>query len=194
VSQARLEKLRPAELTDEQKAVYDSIASGPRAQGPQLFRLTDDDGGLEGPFNAFLLQPGLGSALQEVGSAVRYRTGLDARTREIAILRVAVAWDSAFEWYAHEAVGRAAGLTDDELEAIRSDRFDLFPDTEEVTLRLVSTLCLTNDLDDALYDEAVAVMGQGGLFELLTLVGYYATLALQMRVFRVSAPSTDTNS
>ena len=27
-----------------------------------------------------------------------------------------------------------------------------------------------------------------GLFELLTLVGYYAALALQLRVFRVPAP------
>ena len=34
---------------------------------------------------------------------------------------------------------------------------------------------------------AVVVLGQ--LFELLTLVGYYETLALQLRVFRVSAPS-----
>jgi len=32
------------------------------------------------------------------------------------------------------------------------------------------------------------VMGAVGLFELLTLVGYYATLALQLRVFRVPAP------
>jgi 4-carboxymuconolactone decarboxylase len=31
-------------------------------------------------------------------------------------------------------------------------------------------------------------MGAAGLFELLTLVGYYATLALQLRVFRVPAP------
>jgi 4-carboxymuconolactone decarboxylase len=31
-------------------------------------------------------------------------------------------------------------------------------------------------------------VGTAGLFELLTLVGYYATLALQLRVFRVPAP------
>jgi len=30
--------------------------------------------------------------------------------------------------------------------------------------------------------------GHGGAFELTTLVGYYATLALQLRVFRVGAP------
>ena len=31
-------------------------------------------------------------------------------------------------------------------------------------------------------------VGAAGVFELLTLVGYYATLALQLRVFRVPAP------
>ena len=61
---ARIPKLPPAELDDEQRALYDAIAGGRRAQGPQLFRLADADGRLEGPFNAFLLQPRLGSALQ----------------------------------------------------------------------------------------------------------------------------------
>jgi 4-carboxymuconolactone decarboxylase len=45
------------------------------------------------------------------------------------------------------------------------------------------------DLDDELYTETAAVLGEAGLFELTTLVGYYATLALQLRVFRVPVPS-----
>jgi len=41
------------------------------------------------------------------------------------------------------------------------------------------------DLDDAEYRQVIEHVGPGGLFELLTLVGYYVTLALQLRVFRV---------
>jgi len=37
---------------------------------------------------------------------------------------------------------------------------------------------------------AVGHLGPSGLFELLTLVGYYATLALQLRVFRAPAPDS----
>jgi 4-carboxymuconolactone decarboxylase len=107
-SGARIPRLAPAELDGEQRALYDAIAGGRRAQGPQLFRLTDADGRLEGPFNAFLLQPRLGSALQALGTAVRYETRLSDRCREIAILVVAAHWRSDFERYAHEAVGRAA--------------------------------------------------------------------------------------
>ena len=43
------------------------IAAGPRSQGPQLFPLTDDDGALRGPFNAFLLAPALGDPEQLQG-------------------------------------------------------------------------------------------------------------------------------
>jgi 4-carboxymuconolactone decarboxylase len=185
---ARIGKLEPASLDAEQRSLYDAIAGGRRAQGPQLFRLTDEDGRLEGPFNAFLLQPRLGSALQALGSSVRYDTGLDDRCREIAILVVAAHWRSDFEWYAHEAVARSAGLDDAELAAVRDGRHAALTGREAVVARTAAALVAAGDLDDAEYLEAVEVMGAVGLFELLTLVGYYATLALQLRVFRVPAP------
>src|SRR4051812_10200552 len=167
----RLAKLAPTSLDDEQRAVYDAIAGGRRAQGPQLFRLVDDDGGLEGPFNAFLLQPRLGGALQALGGSVRYETSLSDRAREIAILVVSVHWDSAFEWYAHEAVGRHVGLTDDELAALRQGRYDGLPEPERVVAETTAALAAEGDLDDTAYDAAVAAVGRPGVFELTTLVG-----------------------
>ena len=187
-SGARIPKLPPAYLDEEQRTLYQAIAGGRRAQGRQLFRLVDDQGRLEGPFNAFLLQPRLGSALQALGSSVRYDTGRDDRCREIAILVVAAHWRSDFEWYAHEAVGRAAGLGDAELAAVRDGRHAALAGREAVVARTAAALLERGDLDDAQYREAVGQIGTEGLFELLTLVGYYATLALQLRVFRVQAP------
>ena len=187
-SGARIGKFEPSGLDAEQRSLYDAIAGGRRAQGPQLFRLADAAGRLEGPFNAFLLQPRLGSALQALGASVRYDTGLDDRCREIAILVVAAHWRSDFEWYAHEAVGRAAGLGDAELAALREDRHAELAGRESVVARTAAALVTRGDLDDAEYGEAVGHIGPAGLFELLTLVGYYATLALQLRVFRVPAP------
>jgi len=187
-SGARIPKLDPDSLDDEQSSLYDAIAGGRRAQGPQLFKLADAEGRLEGPFNAFLLQPRLGSALQALGSAVRYDTGLDDRCREIAILVVAAHWQSDFEWYAHEAVARSAGLGDAELAALRAGRHGELAGREAAVARTAAALMARGDLDDAEYRSAVGEVGEAGLFELLTLVGYYATLALQLRVFRVPAP------
>jgi 4-carboxymuconolactone decarboxylase len=185
----RLAKLDPADLDDLQREVYDAVAGGPRAAGPQLFRLVDDDGGLEGPFNAFLLQPRLGLALQAVGSAVRYQTSLTDRAREIAILVVAAHRDSAFEWHAHEAVGRHVGLTDHELEALRRHDYDALADEgERLVAAATHQLLEVGDLDDDTYATVIETLGQARLFELLTLVGYYDALALQLRVFRVGVP------
>jgi len=48
-----------------------------------------------------------------------------------------------------------------------------------------TVVALTEDrsLTDEQYGEAVNALGERALFELTTLVGYYATLALQLRVF-----------
>ena len=192
-----LRRLAPSELDADQRAVYDAIAGGPRATGPQRFRLTDDEGRLEGPFNAFLFQPALGDRLQALGSAIRYATALSDRARELAILVVAAHWKSDFEQYAHEAIGRAIGVTDAELHAIRAGSdptIDICAapvwsdDTDRQLIGLVQSLVRRDDLDDETYAAAITAFGEAGLFELVTLVGYYASLALQLRVFRVALP------
>ncbi len=196
----RLRRLAPSELDADQRAVYDAIAGGPRASGPQRFRLTDDAGRLEGPFNAFLFQPALGDRLQALGSAIRYATALSDRARELAILVVAAHWQSDFEQDAHEAIGRAIGVTNAELQAVRAasdPSVDIgadpvwVDDTDRQLISLVQSLVRDGDLDDETYGEAFMVYGEAGLFELVTLVGYYAALALQLRVFRVGSPDEE---
>lgn len=181
----RLDPIPPRELDPEQTALYRSITEGPRAQGPQHFQLTRDDGALLGPFNALLLSPALGAALQEVGAAVRYRTALTPRTREIAILIVAAHWDSSFERSAHESVGRAVGLTETELADIRAGGVPQLEDAHEDACAHVVHAMVNGDVDDHTWTTWGGTVGNATVFELTTLVGYYATLALQMRVFRV---------
>ena len=130
--QGRVQPFEPGALAPAQRELFEAIAGGPRAQGPQHFALTRPDGSLRGPFNAFLLAPELGGALQNLGAAIRYRGALTARAREIAILLVAAHWDSEFEREAHEAVGAASGLTPDELAALRDGDPTAFAGDEAV--------------------------------------------------------------
>ncbi|TFV56074.1 carboxymuconolactone decarboxylase family protein [Geodermatophilus sp. DF01-2] len=186
----RLPWPRPDELDPARRAVYDAIAGGPRAAGPQVFRLTDDEGRLEGPFNAMLVSPGVGLALQELGAAVRYRTSLTDRAREIAILALAALRRSDFEWYAHERVGRRAGLSDDEMDAVRHGQVpQTLSDAERAVLEISRALTVEGDLGDDAYAEAEATLGREALAELVVLVGYYDLLALLLRVFRTPLPT-----
>ncbi|TQS44075.1 carboxymuconolactone decarboxylase family protein [Cryptosporangium phraense] len=181
----RIPRRAPEELAGEERRLYDEIVGGPRAQGPALFRLTDDDGGLLGPFNAMLLSPSIGEKLQALGAGIRYGGELSDRAREIAILAVAAHWDSRFERYAHEAVASHAGLPHEVVTAIRDHTPAALDDpVEQAVLDLSTTLLTTKDLDDDAYARAKRVLGEPAVFELTTLVGYYSTLALQLRVFR----------
>ena len=183
---ARIRPRRRDELIGDQQRLYDAIVGGPRAQGPQHFALTNADGSLRGPFDALLLSPAVGTALQEVGAAVRYRTAMTDRARELAILLVAARWDCAFEREAHEAVARAAGFSDAELAALRAEDTSAWTGHEAVVARTVVGL-LDGDVEDELWDAASTALGTAGVFELTVLVGYYSTLALQLRVFRVAS-------
>ncbi len=186
---SRLPRLTPTELSVDQSALYEQIAGGERARGPQAFALVGEDGSLEGPFNAFLYQTALGTSLESLGAAIRYRTSLTDREREIAILLTANHRDSEFERYAHEAIARNLGMTQDELAALRELSTQHLHDEREVQVATTVLALLHNaDLTDDEYQSAVAVLGEVQLVEITTLVGHYSTLAMQMNVFGVRPP------
>ncbi|WP_405720091.1 carboxymuconolactone decarboxylase family protein [Streptomyces sp. NBC_01537] len=191
---SRLPLLGPGELNAEQQALYEAITGGPRSTGPQLFALTDPEGRLNGPFNAMLFSPRLGHALQALGSAIRYATELPPRVREMAVLVVATAWDCDFERYAHEPLARAAGLTDPEIRALREGADPRLADPAEraawSAARALAAPAAPDILDEAWYAAARDALGERTLFDLSTLVGYYATLALQLRLFAIGLPET----
>ena len=195
----RLPHLRPDELDAEQRALYDTINQGPRRSAHQGLRspvgLVDDDGRLQGPFNAMLFHPEIGTAVQELGRALRFAGKLPPRAREIAILIVAASEQSDFEWAAHAAIGAYLGLTAAEMIACVSGAGAScaneveFPDPVEAAVaRAARALVTEGDLDDDHYRDAEQTLGTALLFELSTLVGVYRALALQMRLFRVPGP------
>jgi 4-carboxymuconolactone decarboxylase len=182
----RLPLLDVIGLTDEQRAVYDAIVD---SRGGRSNGFTDGEGRLLGPFNAMLYSPRIGLPLQELGAAIRFQTGFTARERELATLVVAARNYSAYEWYSHERIGRRAGLTPDELAAVRTGRRPPLADAREhLVYEVTRALTAEGDLDDALYAEATAILGRAATVELVTLVGYYTALALHLRVFRVGLP------
>ncbi|MFI0408423.1 carboxymuconolactone decarboxylase family protein [Actinomadura sp. 3N508] len=207
----RLPLLLPGTLSDEQLAVYEAVTGGPRgtgsarttpspedddpdspAAGPAAeppFGLADESGRLLGPFNAMLYSPSVGLPLQDLGAALRFRTAFTKREREIATLVVAAHLRSDFEWYAHERIGRRAGLADGEMDALREGRAPMLADVRErVVYEATRQLVADGDLADAVFTEAATTLGRVAVVELVTLVGYYRALALQLRVFRVGVP------
>lgn len=189
MSAERLHRLTPADLSQQQREVYEAIAGGPRAQGKQVFDLKDGDGALNGPFGLMLHVPGLGSALQELGAAIRYRTSLTARCREIAILEVAAAEDSDFERYAHERVAESIGMSAEEIRTLRSREFTSDDSREQAVADLSRHVIDGVEVSDEQFAQWASALGHEQMLETIVLVGYYRTLAAMMRIFAVAAPS-----
>jgi 4-carboxymuconolactone decarboxylase len=190
VLHGRLTWPRPDELDAPAREVYDAIAGGPRARGVRLFRMTDDEGRLEGPFNSMLVAPSVGLPLQELGAAIRYRSGLTDRVREIAILAVAVHHHCEYEWYAHEAVGRACGMTDEEFDAIRAGvPAPSFDRAEQAAFAACRSLLTKRSLTDDEATEFTAALGSTAITELTVLIGYYQTLQLLIGAWAAPLPA-----
>ncbi|WP_436700545.1 carboxymuconolactone decarboxylase family protein [Nocardioides sp. BYT-33-1] len=188
ITRTRGRKLSPGELDAGQVALYDEIAHGPRATQGASPRILDADGCLEGPFNAFLLQPRLGHALQALGAALRYRTDMPDRWREVAILVVAAREDAEVERYFHEPVARALGLTDEQLAGLRRGDHSVLDAEDALVAGATTELLDDGDLGDATYAALLAWGGEALVLELTSVIGYYTMLAVQLRVFGVAPP------
>lgn len=186
-NRGRLPLLEPHTLNAAQRDLYASIAQGPRATGP--FSIVDPEGRLAGPFNALLHSPSIGSAVEQLGAALRFGGELDARIRELVICTVAAHWGSAYEWYAHQRVAREVGVSDGELEAVRDGRIpDGAPAAETAALELVTALLQERMVGPELYQRVVAHHGPSGLVEICAVVGYYQLLAGLLAAADVGAP------
>ncbi len=186
----RVRRLVPGDDDAERAALRDALTGGPRGATGAL-PLAHEDGSLVGPFGLMLHAPHLGGPLQELGAAIRFRTTLTDRHREIAILVVAAATGSEFEWYAHSRLAPSAGLTEGEVESIRvGGEQDVLTDESDLTIAtLCRMLCADEDVDDATCARAEGTVGVVAIHEVVVLVGYYRLLAQWMATFRVAAPT-----
>jgi len=173
---ARLPDLDQAALTPAQRRVHDMIVAGPRGTVP-------------GPLAIWLRRPELAERAQALGQYCRYDSSLSPRLSELAILLTARQWGADYEWWAHEKHARAAGLAGAVIEAVRAGRKPAFrEDDEAVVYDIVTTLYRERALTDALYKRGMAVLGEGGVVDLVGVMGYYALISMTINAFDVRPP------
>ncbi len=132
-----------------------------------------------------LLAPAVGSAVQQVGAALRTDTDLSPRLRELAILAVAAHRRSQFEWQAHERAALDTGLDSAQLQQLLDgDVPDDLGDEDACVVRTAKELLTRGSLEDPEYAMALRVVGENRLAELVWLIGYYSRLAVALATLR----------
>ena len=187
---SRLPNITRENYTKAQKRLCERITGGKRSAGRSLESFFTEEGGLRGPFNAFLYNPVFGEAAQRLGEAVRFESSIPPQLRELAILTVAAKWKAQYEWWAHERIGRRQGLEAGVIDCLRAGNA---PDFDSPAKAAVYAFCreliIKERVSDRLFGETVEVLGQTGVVELVLLVGYYTTISMILNVFDVPVPA-----
>src|SRR5699024_7931645 len=132
------------------------------------------DGQLIGPFNAFLYNPAIGSALLGIDSAVSLDSSLSAPIREIVTLAAAGLWGSDYVSYAHEIRADLLGLAPETIESLANGGAPVgLTGDDLIAAQFTQELVQTHRVDDALYHAAEAAFGQEGVVDMVNLVGAY---------------------
>jgi len=176
LSGQRMAEIPLGNMTPAQRAVAEAIMSGPRQR-------------MSGPFNAWLRSPELADHLQKVGEYVRFKTSLDKRLNEMAIIMTAQYWGSQYEWYAHAPLAIKAGLDPAVVAAIGAgQKPDHMKDDEAIVWEFTTELRRDHGVDDAIYAKAVERFGEPGVTDLVAVNGYYDVVSMTLNVARVSPP------
>ena len=179
---SRLTRKTYEQLTAEQQAVFDDIVAS-RPVKPK-------DGHIGGPFDIWLRSPEMGKRLVGLGGFFRFRTSVDRRYIELAILVTGQYWQAQFEWWAHEPMAREAGVPEDVIEAIKRGEVPDFSDPgDAAAYAIASELHNTKELDEATYQQGVTQFGEIGVAEIIGVSGFYGLVSMTLNAFDVELPA-----
>ncbi len=162
----RIAPLSPEEMSDDQRELL----------------------GAAPPLNLFatlVRHPGLYRRWAPFGGKLLAGAKLPDRDRELVILRTAYRCGADYEWGQHVAIGRAAGLTDDEIQRIAEGPDAGWTAEDAAKLRAVDELTDDHRISDATWSALAAVFDEQQLIELPMLSGHYALLAGALNSFGV---------
>jgi 4-carboxymuconolactone decarboxylase len=175
-----------------------SVSPGPRLPPLPPERWDDDDvvtalrvglGGapphpMPNVLATMLHHPRLAAPFLAYNSVLLRKPAIEARLRELMILRVAWRTGSTYEWLQHVRLAQRYGLTPDEIAAVGTrvsagDWTPLEADLLAATDQLLDAYCV----DDATWARLAEHLDERQLVEVVFVVGTYTCLAMAFRSF-----------
>lgn len=173
----RFKEIAPEQMTEAQRDACAQLVAGKRGRVPP-------------PFQALLPSPTLCTRAQLLGEFVRYDSALPPRLSELAILVTARFWTAQYEWYAHAILAEKGGLDPKIIAAIaeKRDPTSLMQEDERTVYAFARMLHEQHKVDDATYKEAMRVLGERAVVDLVGTLGYYTLISMTLNVFEAPVP------
>jgi 4-carboxymuconolactone decarboxylase len=172
---ARIEDLRRDDLSPSQQELYDDITR--RRPRPTI----------SGPFAIWMHIPDIAAPANALTNYFRASAKLDQRLIELIILLMCRERNVKYAWSVHAPLARAAGLSQDAIDAIAAGEQPSFSrDDEAVIYQIVTELLSTKALSAATFERADASLGRDALIEAFSCAGFYAMVGLVLNAFDVA--------
>lgn len=172
----RIKLLSPDGMNADQKAIYEEAIAGKRGSAPP-------------PMMAWLNSPDMARHATRLGEQLRFNTMFPPKLSEIAILVTARHWTAHYEWWAHKRLALKGGLDIAIIDAIRDRRTPVFDDPKAAMIYDVArSLHEGHGLAQGLYDQAIALLGERGVVEIIGLCGYYTMVSMTLNTFEFGLP------
>ena len=175
----RLPELTEDKLDDAQRALLESMRAGPRGARVKL----------GGPFGVYMHAPQYGELTQQLGAFVRFKTSLEPRLSEFAILCTARMWRAQYEWHAHAPIAEKAGVKADVVRDIKAGRAPAKAAKDERAIfDFVKELYKTRRVSERTYKRVHGYLGDKATVELVGILGYYTAVSMILNIFNVPLP------
>jgi 4-carboxymuconolactone decarboxylase len=189
----RLPFIAPADLSPEQRPVYEDMRAG-ITKNFQGFKSIAEDGALMGPWNPWVHEPKFGKPIWDLTLSLSVAPSLPRTVREVAILVTGAKFHSSYELYAHVIAAERRGLSDDKLATIvAGQRPGDLTRQEAIAYDVASALVQGGVLPELSYRQAVQEFGQHGAAELIYLIGLYCLVSVTLNGFDMPVPEAGTD-
>lgn len=181
-------RLAPPKIGPDDVKSYDELANrGKRAQPGDVAPDPDDLNSLVGQL---FHNPPLA---RDVGQLIRGLAGrnvLGPALRELVVLRTSATVRAGYEWVTHVGAARRAGLTDDQLAALRrrTDGSEFDP-LQRAALQAVDATLAAQSIPQAAQEKLLAAVGASGLVELILLCSAYRMIASFVAALDIPLPA-----
>ena len=132
--------------------------------------------------------PALMQAYHTFNGHILYTNTLDARQRELLVLRVAARRGAEYEWRQHVYIARDLGFTDADIERIAEGPHAAgWSPLDAAMLRAVDELVADAEISDDTWAVLAGELDRHQLMDLVFTVGAYDLLAMAFKSFGVGA-------
>src|SRR6266545_5686012 len=143
----RIQEIPPEKLTSAQAKVFEQLTAG--------------RGRILGPYKIWIHSPTVAAGMERIGTFLNKRSSLSKRQVEIGILVIAQHWQGDYVKQAHIREGKAAGLSQDTIDAILAGTDPKLADAHERAVhRFAAALVGGAKLSDAEFAEVEKVLGR----------------------------------